>query len=133
MPDSFVDTNVLIYLAADDAAKAERVEELLAAGATISVQVLNETANVLRRKAGLSWDETRAFLNMVRSLAAVQSLTVETHEQGLRISERYRLSLYDGMIVAAARSAGCELIWSEDMQDGLLIDGPLRIQNPFKI
>lgn len=133
MPDSFVDTNVLIYLAADDAAKAERVEELLAAGATISVQVLNETANVLRRKAGLSWDETRAFLNMVRSLAAVQPLTVETHEQGLRISERYRLSLYDGMIVAAARSAGCELIWSEDMQDGLLIDGALRIQNPFKI
>ena len=80
MPGSFLDTNVLVYLAAGDPTKADRAEALLAEGATISVQVLNETANVLRRKAGLSWTETRAFLDTVRSLAQVEPLTIETHE-----------------------------------------------------
>jgi predicted nucleic acid-binding protein len=132
MPASFVDTNVLIYLASGNAAKADRVEELLGAETTISVQVLNELANVLRRKANLSWGETHAFLATVRSLATVEPLTIETHEEGLRISERYQLSLYDGLIVAAARLAGCDRLWSEDMQDGLSIDGALRIENPFR-
>lgn len=131
MPGSFVDTNVLIYLAAGDPAKADRVEALLADGATISVQVLNETANVLRRKARLSWAETHAFLDTVRSLVDVEALTIETHEDGLRLAGRYRLSLYDAMIVAAARLAGCDMLWSEDMQDGLMIDDTLRIRNPF--
>ena len=76
MPASFVDTNVLAYLASSDTAKADRAEQLLCAGATVSVQVLNEIANVLRHKAGLSWDETRAFLTMVRSLATVEPLTI---------------------------------------------------------
>ena len=62
MPGSFLDTNVLVYLAQSDAAKAERVEPLLTVSAVISVQVLNEFANVLRRKAAFSWAETRSFL-----------------------------------------------------------------------
>lgn len=131
MPGSFLDTNVLVYLAAGDPAKADRAEALLAEDATISVQVLNETANVLTRKAGLSWAETRAFLDGVRSLVRVEAITVETHEEGLRLAERYRLSLYDSMIVAAARLAGCDLLLTEDMQDGLVIDETLRIRNPF--
>jgi predicted nucleic acid-binding protein len=70
---------------------------------------------------------------MVRSLALVEPLTIETHEEGMRISERYRLSLYDGLIVAAARLAGGgDRLWSEDMQDGLLIDDALRIRSPFE-
>jgi predicted nucleic acid-binding protein len=133
MPGSFIDTNVLIYLASADSTKAGQVEELLTGGAKISIQVLNETANVLRRKANLSWPETHAFLGLVRSLTSVESLTIETHEEGLRISERYQLPLYDGMIVAAAILAGCDRLWSEDMPDGLLIDGTLRIENPSRI
>jgi predicted nucleic acid-binding protein len=133
MPGSVIDTNVLIYLVSADSTKAGQVEELLTGGAKISIQVLNETANVLRRKANLSWLETHAFLALVRSLTSVESLTIETHEEGLRISERYQLPLYDGMIVAAAILAGCDRLWSEDMQDGLLIDGTLRIENPFRI
>lgn len=131
MPGSFLDTNVLIYLASRDAAKADRAEALVAAGAMTSIQVLNEIANVLRRKIGLSWRETLDFLSTVRSLTKIEALTAETHDAGLRISERYRLSIYDGMIVGAALIAGCDLLWSEDMQDGLVIDGALRIKNPF--
>ena len=57
MPVSFFDTNVLVYLASNDAAKADRAEATLAKGGAISVQVLNELANVARRKMQMSWDE----------------------------------------------------------------------------
>lgn len=132
MPDSFLDTNVLIYLASGDAAKADRAEQLLRDGGTISVQVLNEIANVARRRMGLSWAETHAFLSLLRGLLPVQAMTVDIHDTGLALAERHRLSIYDAMIVAAALHAECDVLWSEDMQDGLVIEGRLRIANPFR-
>src|SRR6516225_2374903 len=112
MPGSFFDTNVLLYIAGVDPAKADRAEELIDAGGTISVQVLNEIANVARRKMGLSWAETRAFLSMIRGLLSVQPLTIEIHEAGLSFAERYGLSIYDAMIAASALHADCDTIWS---------------------
>ena len=101
---SFIDTNVLVYLTSGDEAKAERAEQIAAAGGTISVQVLNELANVARRKIGLSWAETHEFLSLVRGLFAVRPMTVDLHEAGLALAERHGLSIYDAMIVAAAVS-----------------------------
>lgn len=131
MPGSFFDTNVLLYLAGSDAAKAERAEALLEVGGVISVQVLNEMASVARRKMNLDWDQTHGMLGALRGLLEVRPLTVEVHGTGLTLAERYRLSIYDGMIVSSALDAGCETLWSEDMQDGLSIDGRLKIVNPF--
>lgn len=131
MPGSFFDTNTLIYLASGDDRKADRVERLLADGGMISVQVLNEFANSARRKFNWPWEEIDAFLSMVRGLVEVVPLTVENHETGLALSERYGISVYDGQIVAAALLAGCDTLWSEDMHDGLLVADQLRIQNPF--
>jgi predicted nucleic acid-binding protein len=92
MPGSFFDTDVLLYLASGDPAKADRAEELISAGGIISVQVLNEITNVARRRMGLSWTETRAFLSMMRGLLPVQGLTIEIHETGVGLAERYGLS-----------------------------------------
>jgi predicted nucleic acid-binding protein len=131
MPGSFIDTNVLVYLASPDPAKADRAEQVAKAGTKISAQVLNELTNVCRRKMGLSWQETRAFLSMIRGLLPVADLTIETHETGLGLVERYGLSTFDAMIAASALLADCDKLWSEDMHDGLLIDGRLRIINPF--
>lgn len=131
MAVSFLDTNVLIYLASKDAVRADRVEALLAEGGAISVQVLNEIANVMRRKMRLSWRETADFLGLVRAFLTVESLTTDTHELGLWLAERYQLSIYDAQIVAAARLAGCDTLWSEDMQDGLVVEKALTIRNPF--
>src|SRR5207244_2898969 len=91
MPGSFLDTNVLLYIASVDPAKANRAEELIGAGGVISVQVLNEIANVARRKMGMSWTETRAFLSMIRGLLPAQPLTIDIHETGLALAERYGL------------------------------------------
>jgi predicted nucleic acid-binding protein len=131
MPGSFFDTDVLVYLASGDPAKADRAEAMIAGGGGISVQNLNELANVARRKIGMSWQDTHAFLSLLRGLLNVHPVSVETHETGLALAERYQLSIYDSMIAASALQAGCDTLWSEDMQHGMVIDGRLRIVNPF--
>ena len=131
MAGSFYDTNVLIYLASSDRTKADRAERLISAGGTISVQVLNELANVARRKMRLSWPELHRLLATFRALLPVTPMTVEIHDAGMAIGERYGLSTFDALIAASAISAGCDVLWSEDMQHGMTIDGRLRIANPF--
>jgi predicted nucleic acid-binding protein len=131
MPGSFFDTNVLVYLASGHPEKADRAEAAVAAGGAISVQVLNELTNVARRKMRLSWAETHAFLTLLRGLLTVHPLTVEAHDTGLELAERYGLSVYDAMIAASALHAGCDVLWSEDMQHGMTLGGGLRIVDPF--
>lgn len=130
MSDEFADTNVILYLL-DDGPKAGRAEDILRRRPRISVQVLNEALVNCRRKAGLDWQEAAVFLNAVRALCPVEDLTLRTHEVGRALAERYGFSVYDAMIVAAALIADCATLWSEDMQHGLLVDGRLRISNPF--
>lgn len=130
MSAEFVDTNIVLYLL-DDGPKADRAEAILGQGPRISVQVLNEAMVNCRRKAGLSWDETDAFLAGVRALCQVEDLTIQTHEVGRALAERYGFSVYDAMIVAAALIAGCTTLHTEDMHDGLLVEGRLRLVNPF--
>lgn len=128
---AFVDSNVLLYLLSANKVKAERAEEIIGAGGSISVQVLNEVANVARRKLRMSWQETTELLALLRAVCRTEPLTIETHTRGLNIAQRYKLSVYDAMIAASALLAGCEKLYSEDMQDGLLIDGRLQVCNPF--
>jgi predicted nucleic acid-binding protein len=65
-------------------------------------------------------------------LLRVNPVTLDVHETGLALAERYDLPIYDAMIAASALEAGCERLWSEDFQDGLILDGRLRIVNPFR-
>ncbi len=132
MPGSFFDTNVLIYIASSDPMKADQAETIVGSGGAISVQVLNELANVARRKMRMSWQDTHAFLSLLRGMLTVHSVAVETHDTGLALAERYNLSIYDAMIVASALDADCDTLWSEDMQHGMTLDGRLRIVNPFR-
>ncbi len=129
--DAFFDTSIVLYLLSADARKADRVETLLGAGGTISVQVLNEFAAVARRKSALTWPEVREVLHAVRGACVTQPLTEETHDRGVDIAERYGFSLYDSMIVAAAQSAGCSVLFSEDLQHRQVVDGTLTVRNPF--
>jgi predicted nucleic acid-binding protein len=132
MPGNFFDTSILIYLASGDKVKADQAETVIARGGNISVQVLNELSNVARRKMRMSWAETHAFLDTLRSLLTVHPLTLQTHEAGLDLAQRYGLSIFDAMIAASALQAGCNTLWSEDMQHGMTLDTGLRIVNPFR-
>ena len=131
MTDSFFDTSVLLYILAEDE-KADRVEELLEHSGVISVQVLNEFTAVARRKLAMSPPDIRDVLDTIRAICRTEPLTVETHDKGVQISERYRLSFYDSVIVASALLAGCRTLYSEDLQHRQLIEEKLRVINPFR-
>jgi predicted nucleic acid-binding protein len=130
MPGSFFDSNILLYLASDPA-KAARARALLLEGGTISVQVLNEVASVSLGKMRRSWQETEELLALLKSLLDVVALGVADHERGLQLAKRYRTSIYDAMIMASALNAGCDTLYTEDLQGGLLIEGRLQVVNPF--
>ena len=129
--ESFIDTNVLLYLLSEEERKANRVEELLLHPSVISVQVLNEFAAVAKGKLAMSFAEIREILDVIRTACQVEALTVETHEQGLAVAERLGLSIYDAMIVSAALRAGCRTLYSENLQRQQLISRQLRVVNPF--
>lgn len=131
-PDQFLDSNVLVYAFTRDR-RADRAQSLLASGCSISVQGLNEFANVAKRKLGMSWTEVREALAAIRALCqSILPIELDTHSDALRVAERYGCALFDALMVAAALRAGCRVLWSEDMHDGLVIDRRLHIANPFR-
>jgi predicted nucleic acid-binding protein len=130
----FFDTNVLVYIVGQEDERTAVAEALVAGGGVLSVQVLNELAAVARRKLGLTWDEVGEALAAIRVLCpSPVALTIETHEAGLRIAAQYQFHIYDALVAAAALEAGCTTLYSEDLQDGQVIDGCLTIRNPFKM
>ena len=122
---------MILYLLSADTAKAERAESLVAAGAVISVQVLNELVAVMRRKLDMRWGEV-PITSGIRAVCRVHPLTVEVHERGLALGQRLGVSIYDGTIIASALMAGCTTLYSEDMQDGQVIERKLAVRNPFR-
>ena len=132
MTGDFLDSNVLVYAFTDDA-RAEAAQALLERSCAISVQGLNEFANVARRKLGKSWEELRGDLAAIGALCStVVPIDLDTHAAALRLAERYGFAMFDALMVATALQAGSTTLWSEDMQDGMVIDGTLRIANPFQ-
>lgn len=127
----FFDTNLVLYAFSKDDPRGQVAETLLAAGGTLSVQVLNEFVAVARRKLGKSWDEVRHALDILRVFCPDPApLTLDTHKEAVNIAERYGYSIFDSLIIASALQAGAGTLYSEDMRDGQSIDN-LTIRNPF--
>jgi predicted nucleic acid-binding protein len=132
MPKAFLDSNIVVYAFIDDPRSAV-AEALLAKGGDLSIQVLNEFTSVARRKLGFDWSQIEEALKAIGTLArAIHPLDLETHSEALALARRYGFSFYDALIVSSALRARCEILYSEDMQDGLAIEGGLRIVNPFQ-
>ena len=129
----FLDTNVLLYGFASDEPRVETARAILAQGGVTSVQVANEFIDVSRRKRRWTWEHVGAALDSLRGLlGAPLPLTDETHRLALDISARYGFRIYDSAILAAAKLAGCAQVYTEDLQDGQVIDG-VRVHNPFAV
>ncbi|MFT7724491.1 MAG: PIN domain-containing protein [Roseateles sp.] len=131
VPRAFVDTNVLIYTLDADPQRSLRAERLLAQRPFTSVQALNEVVNVLRRRQALDWAAIADVAAQLASLCEVVGQTLATHRQALLLMSRYPLSWWDALMLAAAVESGAETFFSEDLQDGLLVQGRLRVRNPF--
>jgi predicted nucleic acid-binding protein len=130
---AFFDTNIFVYAVVQDDPRSDKAEELIAEGGTVSVQVLNEFADVVRRKVRMPWDEVRFAIENIKALCPDPlPLTVDIHNEALTIAEKYGYRVYDALIVASALKARCTILYSDDMRDGQVIDHRLTIRNPFR-
>jgi predicted nucleic acid-binding protein len=133
---AFFDTNVLVYALVNRAGsildpRTEMAEERLSHGGVVSVQVLNEFADVASWKLRMGWDAVEEYLEAINALCGrAIPLTTEIHTGAIDISRRYGFRIYDALILAAAIQAGCTIVYTEDMQHGQTIDN-VTIVNPF--
>lgn len=123
---------MILYLLSADTQKADKAEAILEAGGVISVQVLNEITSVCHKKIKMDWVEIEAVLQAVKASVQVVPLTEQTHAHAIELCKRYQLSFYDAHICAAAISVNATELLSEDMQDGLEVEGML-VKNPFRL
>ena len=127
----FIDSNVVVYAIGQASTKAHQAAPLFVGKPTISTQVLSETANVASRRLGLSVADIRKLIVSLEAMCTVELISLPTVHAALDIRERYGFSWYDSLIVATALEADCQLLYSEDMQHGQVIEGRLRVINPF--
>ncbi len=127
---AFFDSNILIYAYSTDM-RRKRALTAIAGGGVISAQVLNEFTNVLRKKQKQDWAVIEAAVQSIRfRFPDTVPLTADTHAAALALARDHALAFYDALIVAAAIDAGCDTLYSEDLQHGRNIGG-LAIVNPF--
>lgn len=128
---SFADSNVVLYTIGKDAGKADIARRLIAGQPTISVQVVNECVSVCLRKLSFTREQAYAFARTLMDRTAVLSLDESTIDQAAALAIRYQLSHWDALIVASALLAGCDTLYSEDLQHGQVFDDRLTVVNPF--
>ncbi len=122
----------LLYLLEQDRERRDIAAGLLQEGHFISTQVVAENINICLKKLKMS--KENAFRHGALLLEAFQVLQITEHTLRLafEISSRYQLSFWDSLIVATALENNCNMLFSEDMQDGFIIENQLKIVNPFK-
>lgn len=129
----FVDTNIAAYAFAADATKKARARELLADRPTISTQVVNEFLNVCRVKLKIDVATRHQLAQEIMAGCDVVSVTGTVIEKAMTIETRHGLNYWDCLIIAAALLAGCDTLYSEDMQNGQVFEGRLSVVNPFGV
>ena len=131
---SFVDTNIVVYCYSetqeDKKILAQRVS--LNPDSVISTQVIQEFGNTMSRKFGQSWNSIQAAIQELTLNYQVYINTPVTITNACRITDKYKYSFYDSLIIASALEAGCDILYTEDMQHNQLIEDKLPILNPFK-
>lgn len=129
----FIDTNVLIYCYSSTEPEKRRkaIEVAASKNAFVSTQVLNELSNILSKKFHLDWDAIEITLNEVLNNFKLLINETLTTRNAIYIARRYGFSYYDSLIIASALEAKCDILYTEDLHHNQLIEGKLRIFNPF--
>ncbi len=131
----FFDTNVLLYMHGSDPGKRAWAEELYreyteAGLALLSTQVVQEFYAAASRKLRMTREElvdaTATLLNL--PLIVLDAPQIKA---AIRIEERYQISFWDALILAAAESGGADILYTEDLNDGQQY-GPVQVRNPFR-
>ncbi len=128
---AFADTNIPLYALDVDAEKRKKALALLRGNPVISVQVVNVFISVATGKMKLARPQINRLARVMMKRCEVVTMDAAMVKEAIALGERYQLSHWDSLIVAAALRANCDTLYSKDMQHGQLIDGRLTVINPF--
>ena len=128
---AFADTNIPLYALDVDAEKRKKTLALLRGNPVINVQVVNEFISVATGKMKLARPQSNRLARVMMKRCEVVTMDAAMVKEAIALGERYQLSHWDSLIVAAALRANCDTLYSEVMQHGQLIDGRLTVINPF--
>ena len=127
-----LDTNVLLYLYdSSDQAKRHVSESIIALNPIISTQVVSEFINVTKRLMKLPKKEVLFKCNRVFDRCQIVSVDQDILEHSYYILKKYDFQIFDSIIISSTLAAGCNTLYSEDLQHNQLIEGKLNIINPF--
>ncbi|MCL2108484.1 MAG: PIN domain-containing protein [Oscillospiraceae bacterium] len=129
----FFDTNIFIYMyAVSEPHKKETCLSLLDSGVCVtSTQAINEICNVLTRKIQTPFEDIKKIVNDIYNICEVRIIQKQTALNALDLKERYGFSFFDCLMLSSALESDCAILYSEDMADGQVIEGKIKIVNPF--
>lgn len=132
-PRVFIDSNITVYLVDNRSKeKIKKAQDFLSPDFFISTQVIAENVNVCLKKLHLNKETTFDFARRILNRFRILQITEATLLKSFEISIKYQLSSWDSIIIATAILNNCSIIYSEDMQDGLIVENSVTIINPFK-
>ncbi len=128
----FLDSNIILYLNENDGTyKKDIVTNILLPKPFVSSQVIFECLNVCLKKFKYPKEKAIMFVLYLFETCTVVSEEKETCILALDLFSKYHFQPYDSKIVASALNSGCRTLYSEDMQNGLVVNNKLTITNPF--
>lgn len=130
--NSFIDSNIILYLLDKDNSKKEIAEKIMAGSPFLNAQVLVEVGNVCKRKFSYSKIDVLNIWSDLINDSIFVNIEETTMKYAIELIKRYDFQLFDSIIVASALESNCALLFSEDMQHGMVVEERLTIINPFK-
>jgi predicted nucleic acid-binding protein len=130
----FTDSNIWLYafMESDSPKKKIAADVILNKDVILSTQVVNEICVNLIKKANYTDLDILTLLRNLQDKYAIYELYFETLIKGTELRIEYKLSFWDSLIVATALENDCTILYTEDLQAGLIIKNTLTIVNPFK-
>lgn len=128
---AFADTNVAVYCLDADVTLRTKALAVMRSRPVTSIQVVNEFISVVLRQGRLPRETVIRLALILMNRCEVMSVTRQIVENAFCVGNRYQISHWDSLIVAAALASGCDTLFSEDLQHGQVFDGQLTVTNPF--
>ncbi len=136
----FFDTNILVYMFDKSEKEKNKISKKLIKGLRnkanlfISAQVLNEFVTIVTKKIEnpITFDKLKKILDIIQKVFWISPLSWDDTFMAVEIKLRYQYAFWDSLIISSAMANTCKKLYTEDLQDGQIIDEKLTIINPYK-
>ena len=132
----FLDSNILVYFVDEHDSKKQKIAEKLIKNSVemktgvLSTQSLQEFYSVVTKKSLCAKEEAKIIIEKFRNTLPITQISVQHILKAIDISIQTQFSFWDSLIISAAHSSGCVIVYSEDMSHNQIVNG-VKIINPF--